>query len=71
MENGRTGGKELLVARNDKESRKICKWIQCILEKQESCRSSSRKADTKYDPRKTMEIHQCRLYHQVTTGPRV
>jgi len=27
VENGRIGGKKLLVARNDKESRKIYRWI--------------------------------------------
>jgi len=41
--------------------------MQCVSEKQELYRSPSRKADT----RKTMKTHQCRLYYQVTTGPRI
>jgi len=59
------------MVRNDKGSRKICRWIRCILKEQKLYRSPSRKADTKYNPRKTMETHQYRLYYQVTTGPRI
>ena len=69
MENGRIGREELLMARNDKGSREIYRGIQYMLEEQELYRSPSRKANTKYDPRKTMEIYQYRLYHQVTTSP--
>jgi len=69
VENGRIGREELLMARNDKGSREIYRGIQYMLEEQELCRSSSRKADTKYDPRKTIETYQYRLHHQVTTSP--
>jgi len=57
VKNSGTGRKELLVTRNDKESRKIYGWMRYMLEEQELCRSPSRKADTKYDPRKTIKTH--------------
>jgi len=57
VKNSGTGRKELLVTRNDKESRKIYRWMRYMLEEQELCRSPSRKADTKYDPRKTIKTH--------------
>jgi len=69
MEDGRIGGKKLLVARNDEGGGEVYRWIQCMLKEQKSYGGSSRKADTKYDPRKTMETYYYRLYHQVTTGP--
>ena len=47
IENSGIGGKKLLVARDDKRDRKICRWMQCLPEEQEPYRSSSRKANTK------------------------
>ena len=71
VKDSRIGRKKLLVVRNDKGSREIHEQMQYMSEKQELCKGSSRKANTKYDPRKTMEIYQYRLYHQVTTGPEI
>ena len=63
VEDSRIGRKKLLVARNDKGSREVHEQMQYISEEQESCKGSSRKANTKYDPRKTIETYQYRLYH--------
>jgi len=35
MEDSRIGGKKLLVARNDKRSREIHRWVRCLPKKQE------------------------------------
>ena len=44
VENGRIGGKKLLVARNDEGGGEVYRWIQCMLKEQKSYGGSSRKA---------------------------
>jgi len=52
MEDSGIGGKKLLVARNDKKSREIHRWVQCLPKEQKSGRSSSRKTNAKHNSQK-------------------
>jgi len=47
MEDNWVGYKELLVARSNKRYRKICEWIQYVLENKELDRNTSREVDNK------------------------
>ena len=60
-----------LVTRNNERGGKICGWMQCIPKIQESKQSTSRKADTQYNPRKIMEPYLGRLHHQTAIGPEI
>lgn len=48
--------KELLVARSDKEYRKVYRWVWFVLKYKELYRSISRKTNDKQDTKETMDI---------------
>jgi len=60
-----------LIARNNKRCREICRKMRCVLKIQKSKRSTSRKTDAQCDPRKAMEPHLSRLYHQAAISPEI
>jgi len=69
IKDDRIGHQELLVARSNKGGGKICGWIQCLSKIQESKQSTSGKANTQCNPRKTIEPYLNRFYHQTAISP--
>jgi len=63
IEDEGTGYKELLVARNNKGSGKICGWMRYLSKIQKLEQSTSRKTNVQYNPQETMKLYFSRLHH--------
>jgi len=71
MKDGRIGYKKLLAARNYKGSKAICGRIWCLPAKQKSHRATGRKANTKFNSRKALDVYISRFYYQAAFGSRI
>jgi len=58
-----------LVARSNKGDGEVYGWMRCMSKIQESKRSTCGKTDAQYNPRKAIEPHLSKLYHQATISP--
>ena len=69
MEDSRVGHQELLVARSNKGGGEVCRWMRHVSKVQELKQSTSGKTDVQCDPRRAIELHLGRLYHQAAISP--
>ena len=70
MEDSKVGNEKLLMARGNKESRKIYGWIQCLSKDEKQDWGTSREVDGKWGTGESVNALNSRFYYKIAIGSR-
>jgi len=71
VKDNRTSNQKLLVTRDDKRSKEVCRRLQCMPKKQEPYRGPHRKTYAKCSTKKALDSYHSRFCYKVTASLRV